>query len=331
MQQAYGFQNGSTIAGTRFHQNTKLEGSCPEQALELFAVRPAGTRVLERLQGLELESELQNCCKVRDELLVTKTNTQIGDIIYYETQKNKKIEVDEKIYDMLPKNNNIFSLQTLPFQNKPYKKCAVVGNGGILLNSCCGSEIDQADYVFRFNLPPMNYSYDVGTKTDLVTSNPSILTKRFSKLNERRKPFSDMVKAYGSALIIMPAFYSIGNKDLSFKVYYTLKDFGSELKVFFFHPVYLKNLSDYWTSKGLTAKRLSSGLMLVSSALELCDELTIYGFWPFPEDQEGNYVPHHYYDNRIPKPGFHSMPDEFFFYAQLHSLGALKLKVGRCY
>ncbi|XP_053575537.1 alpha-2,8-sialyltransferase 8E-like [Bombina bombina] len=274
------------------------------------------------------QSELQACCNSSYELLVTKKNAQLGDFIPYEMHEDKQTQVDEKIYDMLPE---ILSLQAMPFSDKPYKKCAVVGNGGILLNSCCGSEIDQSDYVFRFNLPPMTHSYDIGNKTDLVTANPSILIKNFSKLNEFRRPFSDMVKVYGSALFIMPAFYSMGNKELSFKVYYTLKDFDSELRLVYFHPNYLKNLGLYWKHKGITSRRLSSGFMLVSSALELCDELTLYGFWPFSEDHKGNPVPHHYYDNIMPKPGFHSMPDEFFFYAQLHSLGALKLKVGRCY
>ncbi|KAM4675907.1 alpha-2,8-sialyltransferase 8F-like [Discoglossus pictus] len=271
----------------------------------------------------QIRSELQTCCDAFNSLLVTQNNTQTGDIIKYEVDQKRKIQVNGNMYQMLPK--------TSPFPDKPFKKCAVVGNGGILINSCCGSEIDQADYVIRLNLPQMNNSYDIGTRTDLVTANPSILVERFSRLNERRKPFSDMMKVYGPALILMPAFSFAANTDLSFKAFYTLEDFGSGQKVVYFHPKYLKNLYIHWNNKGLKVRRLSSGLMLVSSALELCEKITLYGFWPFSQDLEGNPIPYHYYDNRLPNYVMHSMPDEFFFYAQMHSQGALQMRIGRCF
>ncbi|XP_063302660.1 alpha-2,8-sialyltransferase 8F-like [Pelobates fuscus] len=271
----------------------------------------------------DIRSELRACCNAGSNLLVTQANTHIGDNITYETQRDKHIVVKENIYKMLPKVS--------PFPDKPHRRCAVVGNGGILLNSCCGSEIDQADFVFRFNLPPMNYSGDIGTKTDLVTANPSILHNRFSRLNEQRKPFVDLVKTYKHALILMPAFSFTSNVDVSFKVFYTLQDFESQQKVAYFHPDYLTNLALYWKNKGLKARRLSSGLMIVSTALELCDEITLYGFWPFSRGTSGKLIPHHYYDNKVPKPGFHSMSDEFFFYNQMHSKGILRLKIGTCY
>ncbi|KAM8972710.1 alpha-2,8-sialyltransferase 8E-like [Pelodytes ibericus] len=220
---------------------------------------------------------------------------------------------------------------TSPFTGKRFQSCAVVGNGGILLNSCCGSEINKADFVFRFNLPPMNYSTDIGTKTDLITANPSIIHKSLAKLNERRKPLINMLKAYESALLLMPAFSFPSNTDVAFKVFYTLQDFESMQQLVYFNPKYLSNLATYWKNKGLKFRRLSSGIMIVSTALEMCDQVTLYGFWPFAQGTTGKPIPHHYYDNKIPKPGYHSMPDEFFFYSQMHSKGTLELKLKRCF
>ncbi|KAM8972709.1 alpha-2,8-sialyltransferase 8F-like [Pelodytes ibericus] len=267
-------------------------------------------------------SELLACCNASSQLFVTQSNTRMGENITYETQANRQIMVTEQIYQMFPK--------TSPFTGKRFQSCAVVGNGGILLNSCCGSEINKADFVFRFNLPPMNSSFDIGTKTDLVTANPSILYNSFARLNERRKPFIDTLKPYESALLLMPAFSFTSNTDVSFKVFYTLQDFESKQQLVYFNPKYLSNLATYWKNKGLKFRRLSSGIMIVSTALEMCDQVTLYGFWPFAQGTTGKPIPHHYYDNKIPKPGYHSMPDEFFFYSQMHSKGTLELKLRRC-
>uniref|UniRef100_A0A8C5MAQ2 ST8 alpha-N-acetyl-neuraminide alpha-2,8-sialyltransferase 6 n=1 Tax=Leptobrachium leishanense TaxID=445787 RepID=A0A8C5MAQ2_9ANUR len=241
---------------------------------------------------------LEACCNAAMNLLVTQNNTHIGDNITYETQKTF-----------------LLSPQTSPLFNKRIRSCAVVGNGGILLNSCCGSEIDKADYVFRFNLAPLNYSNDTGTKTNLITANPSILIE----------------SQYGPSLILMPAFSFPSNTVVSFKAYYTLEDFGSQQKVVYFHPNYLDNLAVYWKKKGLAVRRLSSGLMIVSTALEICNKVTLYGFWPFAQDFNGKPIPNHYYNKNPPNRYMHSMPSEFFLYSQMHSKGILKLKVGRCF
>uniref|UniRef100_A0A8C5M9S6 Uncharacterized protein n=1 Tax=Leptobrachium leishanense TaxID=445787 RepID=A0A8C5M9S6_9ANUR len=270
---------------------------------------------------MAIRSELQACCDAARYFLVTQENTQIGDNITYETQKSRQIVVTETLHKMFPKTS-VF--------NKPIRSCAVVGNGGILRNSCCGAEIDRADYVFRFNLPPMNYSDDTGRKTNLVTANPSIVSKRYSRLHERRRPFMDLVKTFEPAPILMAAFSYPGTTDVTFKVFYTLDEFGSQQKVVYYHPNYLTNLAVYWKENGIAVRRLSSGFMIVSTALEICDKVTLYGFWPFDQDTNGKPILHHYYDNMPPKRGAHSMPDEFF-YTQMHSKGIVKLQVEKCF
>lgn len=109
------------------------------------------------------------------------------------------------------------------------------------------------------------------------------------------------------------------------------------------------NLGRKWKGQGLKEPRLSTGLMLASVAMELCEEVSvyvcmcvslrfylylcqvhIYGFWPFSLDLNHNPLPHHYYDNVGPKIGFHSMPEEFQLLLKLHTQGALQLHLGRC-
>ncbi|XP_053575530.1 alpha-2,8-sialyltransferase 8F-like [Bombina bombina] len=269
-----------------------------------------------------LWSELENCCNATGRLIVTQENTQIGHVFNYESKEKKTITVNEDIFQMLPKKS--------PFPKKPIKQCAVVGNGGILYKSSCGSEIDQADFVFRLNLPPLIPEEDTGRKTDVVSANPSILEHKFQSLTEKRKPFIDKINTYGAALILMSAFSYTGNTAIAFRVLHSLEDVGLNEKVIFFHPEYIKNLHLYWTKRGIQVKRLSSGFILANAALELCEKVKLYGFWPFSKDLNGNEITHHYYDNVLPNTRLHSMPDEFFYFVQMNTHRSVYLKVGNC-
>lgn len=95
------------------------------------------------------------------------------------------------------------------FRNARYQTCAVVGNGGILLNSSCGRSIDSKDFVIRCNFAEMRgFERDVGIATDLVTFNPSILNRKFGKLdsNEMRTMFLKRLKSYGKYVLWIPIF-----------------------------------------------------------------------------------------------------------------------------
>ncbi|XP_078385478.1 alpha-2,8-sialyltransferase 8F-like [Cetorhinus maximus] len=272
----------------------------------------------------EFRSELKRCCNAAYNCLVTQKNTPVGTELAYDAEPKKKIKITHQIFTIFPKESSFSSWQ--------YKRCAVIGNGGILVNSSCGAEIDQADFVFRCNLPPIGgeFSQDVGTKTNLVTANPSIIAERYSELHARRRPFFTNLLVYNDALLVLPAFSYTINTDRSFRALYTLQDFQAKQKVVFFNPVYLKRLNEFWRAKGIQVKRLSTGIMIVSLALELCEEVWIYGFWPFGKSAEGNVIPHHYFDNRLPRAAVHSMPTEFHHLLQMHSKGIVKLQMTQC-
>ncbi|XP_069048258.1 alpha-N-acetylneuraminide alpha-2,8-sialyltransferase [Lepisosteus oculatus] len=266
---------------------------------------------------------LRDCCDPRNLFSVTKQNAPPGKILWY----------DGEFYYSHTVNNDSYSLfiEETPFQ-QPLKKCSVVGNGGILKHSGCGKEIDRADFIMRCNLPPLSEDYreDVGTKTHLVTANPSIIEKRFQNLLWSRKKFVESVKVYGSSYIYMPAFSMKPGTDPSFRAYHALSDIGANQTVVFANPDFLKNVGKFWKSRGIHAKRLSTGLFLVSLALGLCDEVTIYGFWPFSVDLNERFISHHYYDNILPFSGFHAMPEEFLQLWVLHKTGTLRMRVGQC-
>uniref|UniRef100_A0A670IW59 ST8 alpha-N-acetyl-neuraminide alpha-2,8-sialyltransferase 6 n=1 Tax=Podarcis muralis TaxID=64176 RepID=A0A670IW59_PODMU len=256
-------------------------------------------------------SQLASCCDAAHNFIASQNNTPLGSNMSYEVDNKKTIHITEDIFRMLP--------EPLDY---PFKNCAVVGNGGILKNSSCGAEIDKSDFVFRCNLPPTmgSISQDVGNKTNLVTVNPSII----------KLTFLENIASYGEAFLLLPAFSFRSNTAASFKVHQTLKEFSAKQEAIFFYPRYLRNLAQFWRTKGVKAYRLSSGFMITSAAVELCENVKLYGFWPFSKSIEGTPISHHYYDNQLPKPGFHAMPKEYSQILQLHGRGILKLQFGKC-
>lgn len=115
------------------------------------------------------------------------------------------------------------------------------------------------------------------------------------------------------------------------RAFYTIEDFKSQTQPVFFNPEYLKSLAIFWRSKGLRVVRLSTGIITASLALELCNNVHLYGFWPFSNHPHDFHVlTNHYYDDRKTKTKFHAMPAEFEHLLQLHSQGVLKLHLGEC-
>uniref|UniRef100_A0A3B5MPY1 ST8 alpha-N-acetyl-neuraminide alpha-2,8-sialyltransferase 6 n=1 Tax=Xiphophorus couchianus TaxID=32473 RepID=A0A3B5MPY1_9TELE len=211
--------------------------------------------------------------------------------------------------------------------------CAVIGNGGIVANSSCGKMINSADFVIRCNLPPLSdgYEKDVGTKTNLVTANPTILFKKFESLVGRRRPLMEKLSSYGNSMLLLPAFSFGMNTAVCMRTLYTIQDFESAIHPVFINPEYLIKLSKFWHAHGLKEARLSTGVMMTSLALELCDDVHLYGFWPFGiHPFNFKNLTNHYYDDMKPNTNFHSMPVEFSILLQLHRNGVLRLHLGDC-
>ncbi|XP_015675794.1 alpha-2,8-sialyltransferase 8F-like [Protobothrops mucrosquamatus] len=278
--------------------------------------KPNATAVMQH------RAELGQCCNASHRLVVTKENAPLGSTIHFDGVKVKIITVDSKLTNML--------LERFPLADAQYSKCALIGNGGILQDSRCGQEIDQADFIIRFNLPPLNRTEDVGTKTHLVTINPSVLTNRFKNLVGPPMAFIDAVRAYPNALFLIPALSFHDHIELGYRALHILKDIGLPHQAFFLNPHYLGALDMYWKQKGMTEIRLSTGFMFTSFALEFCDHITLYGFWPFLFDLTGKPISHHYYDNVLPNAFVHSMSEEFSRYIDMYAQGVLRIQLGKC-
>uniref|UniRef100_A0A3Q3MIG6 ST8 alpha-N-acetyl-neuraminide alpha-2,8-sialyltransferase 6 n=1 Tax=Labrus bergylta TaxID=56723 RepID=A0A3Q3MIG6_9LABR len=193
----------------------------------------------------------------------------------------------------------MLTVMTHPFSNKTWDTCSVVGNGGILTDSSCGERIDSAQFVMRCNLPPLGNGYEkhVGVKTDLVTANPSILMEKYESLMKRRRPFVESLHIYGNSLLLFPF---------------------SPIRPVFINPKYFSKLAAFWRVQGLGSAWMSTGLIMTSIALEVCENVHLYGFWPFDNHPYGLYdLTNHYYDDRKAK-SVHAMPKEFGLLMQLH-------------
>lgn len=272
----------------------------------------------------QFKSQLRLKCHGSDNAIITQAKTPVGFKITYDGQK-MSVKVNRELYSLFAKEH--------PFTNKTWSTCSVVGNGGILSDSTCGEMIDSAQLVIRCNIPPLNgdYQKDVGIKTDIVTANPSIFKERFGSLDGRRRPFVESLKAYGNSLLLLPAFSYSVNTDLCVKAMYSIDDFECPVRPVFVNPSYLLDLAAFWTTKGMKPNRLSTGMMMVSLALELCENVDLYGFWPFSSHAYGLHdLMNHYYDDKKDTKGFHAMPTEFELLLKLHSQGIVKLHLGDC-
>ncbi|KAM9457476.1 alpha-2,8-sialyltransferase 8F-like [Clarias gariepinus] len=270
-------------------------------------------------------SLLGKSCNAISNALVTQDNSPEGSIISYDASKKKQL-VTPSLFKVFPK--------TSPFKTAPWDSCAVVGNGGVLANSSCGKQIDSSTFVIRCNLPPLTNGYerDTGSKTNLVTANPSILFRKYRSLKKNRQSFVKDLQLYGDALVLLPAFSLVRNTGVSLRALHSLQDLNkSGPRAVFFNPRYLTNLKNFWRGKGIRSFRLSTGAMMASMALELCNNVHLYGFWPFGTHPYTNKrLTNHYYDNQPVNKRVHAMPSEFRALLNLHNLGVIHLHLGEC-
>nr|XP_006817390.1 PREDICTED: CMP-N-acetylneuraminate-poly-alpha-2,8-sialyltransferase-like [Saccoglossus kowalevskii] len=224
------------------------------------------------------------------DFIYTQANTPVGRD-YHNSYFKGSITIDEHRRQKLP--------QISPFSNASrFKSCAIIGNSGILQNTCCGREIDSYQFVMSYGL--LNDSHNVTM-------------------------FQKAMSEYKGYILWIPNAFSVPTT-MAFNVSDVLQN--TRLNLLLSDVKYFKVLQSFWNLK----KQLSSGLIVFSMGLTLCDELHIYGFWPFPFDWDGNDVPYHYTEDYSwsTYKKTHDFPEEFDLLTKLHSQGVLKLHADKC-
>ncbi|XP_062922616.1 alpha-2,8-sialyltransferase 8B isoform X2 [Mobula hypostoma] len=263
------------------------------------------------------------------DISVLKGRLKPGDIIHYIVDRDRTLNISYSLYKLLPKIS--------PMKNKHFKQCAIVGNSGILLNSGCGQEIDAHEFVIRCNLAPVEeYAQDVGLKTDLVTMNPSVVQRAFEDLKNEtwKEKLLHRLKMLDGAILWIPAFMAKGGEERVEWVNNLIIEHKIHIQTAYPSLRLLHAVRGYWLTNKVLIKRPTTGLLMYTLATRFCDEIHLYGFWPFFKDQKGNTVKYHYYDsltyeyNSRATP--HTMPLEFKTLKNMHLQGALKLNIGEC-
>ncbi|KAJ0029175.1 hypothetical protein NQD34_004172 [Periophthalmus magnuspinnatus] len=251
-----------------------------------------------------------------------------GDTVHYVLDRHSSTHISDTLYRLLPSNP--------PLRRQYHHSCAIVGNSGILLNSRCGHQIDQHPFVIRCNLAPVEeFSVDVGSRTDLVTMNPSVVQRAFGDLltDEWRQRFAHRLRALGSSVLWVPAFMAKGGEE-RVEGLRLIQEQGLDVRTAVPSLRLLHAVRGYWLTKHVPIKRPSTGLLMYTLATRFCSQLHLYGFWPFPLDSHGAPVKYHYYDqltyHYTSSAGPHVMPLEYRTLSALHSQGALQLHTGPC-
>ncbi|XP_019614756.1 PREDICTED: CMP-N-acetylneuraminate-poly-alpha-2,8-sialyltransferase-like [Branchiostoma belcheri] len=218
----------------------------------------------------------------------------------------------------------------------PYSTCAVVGNGGILLDSHCGDDIDAKDYVIRANLPALEgFETDVGRRTNMTFVNTNVV-KRLdiaSNLQDRtRDPYPTRLRHFNNTVIV-------GNRESKLVLQAAARTNG--LTLYFWtckHDLRKNKIINPIASRVAGWRfhsRPSSGLTTVLITSTFCSHLSLYGFYPYSRDADNKPIPYHYFpddgvDEAIVNRKKHHLPTEYRLYRELHTRGVLTLQEGKC-
>ncbi|XP_024140223.1 alpha-N-acetylgalactosaminide alpha-2,6-sialyltransferase 2 isoform X2 [Oryzias melastigma] len=223
------------------------------------------------------------------------------------------------------------------------RRCAVVGNGGILNGSKKGKEIDDHHYIFRTNGAVIKgFEEDVGSRTTHYTFSTNTLMnsmRSYSRYGYRRPPVSketryvflpdhdrDYLLAKAAATHTLVERGAERNRDP--KKYFGEDVSAEKLKIY--HPDFVRYLRNRFLRSSILKGRYrniyrpSTGAVMLLAALHSCDQVNAYGFMT-PDYR--NYSDH-YFDTKYHPVAFFANHDfrlEMKLWQQLHKAGLINL------
>ncbi|XP_077453313.1 alpha-2,8-sialyltransferase 8B [Stigmatopora argus] len=291
--------------------------------------RPSSTWTFNKTLSKLIRKNILRFLDPERDISILKGSLRPGDVVHYVFDRHSTTNISENLYRLLP--------SVSPMKNRRYRRCAIVGNSGILLNSSCGTQIDSHDFVIRCNLAPVEeYSADVGRRSNLVTMNPSVVQRAFRDLadGESRRAFARRLRSLNGSVLWIPAFMAKGGEERVEWALRLILRHAADVRTAFPSLRLLHAVRGYWLTNEVHIKRPSTGLLMYTMATRFCEEIHLYGFWPFPRDAAGKAVKYHYYDalkyEYASSSSPHAMPLEFRTLDALHRQGALRLHTGSC-
>ncbi|XP_072167964.1 uncharacterized protein [Diadema setosum] len=178
--------------------------------------------------------------------------------------------------------------------------CAVVGNSGILNGANCGRTIDKHEFIIRANMAPIQgYEADVGTRANLTVLNFETLFYMHKNLtlthpdDKWHRTYVDRATYLNDSVL----WYSKSTLQRNSSIY--LRNVAHVLQDLYRLPI---RLAYSWRSVsvekfyGLT-HFATTGFNAYVIAKTFCNHVTLYGFHPSNQDELGNHVAHHYYED----------------------------------
>uniref|UniRef100_A0A8C8RCA0 CMP-N-acetylneuraminate-beta-galactosamide-alpha-2,3-sialyltransferase 1 n=1 Tax=Pelusios castaneus TaxID=367368 RepID=A0A8C8RCA0_9SAUR len=186
----------------------------------------------------------------------------------------------KELFEIIPGDGE----QLLEGGSSRCRRCAVVGNSGNLKQSQYGQDIDAHDFVFRMNrAPTAGFESDVGSKTTHHFVYPESFRDLAENVSMIVIPFKTLdLRWIVSALTTGTIGFTYAPVPRKIKV--------KKEKILVYHPAFMKYVYDQWLQHH--GRYPSTGILSIIFALNLCDEVDVYGFGA---DSNGNW--HHYWEN----------------------------------
>ncbi|KAK3238722.1 glycosyltransferase 29 protein [Cymbomonas tetramitiformis] len=241
-----------------------------------------------------------------------------------------------------------------------YGRCAVVGNSGANLGTGMGDEIDSHDAVIRINYAPTRgFERDVGSKTTLDLCNKEntlglvkgthkwrdstlVLFEAHSRII-RKNVYSKLFHMFKTpqehpVVMLNPALVTTSRS-----IYLAIKrELEQEVRDAL-HPGGRGEGRREWAQKMLAAKVASSppgskdatrehfefhakpmsGMVALYLALQVCDEVSMYGFDAYTEKTTTRY---HYFDTRVAMTWVHSFDLAVELYKRIGQHAKVKMR-----